>query len=304
MEREKPLIVITGPTAAGKTDFSIKLAKAIGGEIISADSMQVYRELDIGTDKISRDKMDGIPHYLIDVLRPDEYFSVADFVREADKAIREIRSKGKFPLIVGGTGFYIRALLFGLSPVPSADEKVRKKLSKFSTEELYSRLKKIDPEYALKIHSTDRKRIVRALEVYELTGKPLSSFKLPEKPRYDFYGYFLYRNRDELYRRINDRVDSQIERGLIEEAKKLLSYGKDITAFQALGYKEMLPYIEGKVSLEEAVRNLKRRTRQFAKRQFTWFKKEKGFKWINLSEVQEEEVINIIKSDLNKGGAL
>ncbi|WP_457568799.1 tRNA (adenosine(37)-N6)-dimethylallyltransferase MiaA [Desulfurobacterium sp.] len=304
MEREKPLIVITGPTAAGKTDFSIKLAKAIGGEIISADSMQVYRELDIGTDKISPDRMEGIPHHLIDIVNPDDYFSVADFVREADKAIREIRKRGKFPLIVGGTAFYIRALLYGLSPVPPADEDIRRELSKLSTEKLYSFLKEVDPDYASKIHKTDRKRIIRALEVYKLTGKPLSSFKLPEKPRYDFYGYFLYRNRDELYRRINNRVDSQIERGLVQEARKLLSYGKGITAFQALGYKEMLPYIEGRVSLEEAVRNLKRRTRQFAKRQFTWFRKEKGFKWINLSEIPEQEVINIIKDDLRKGGVL
>ncbi len=304
MEREKPLIVITGPTAAGKTDFSIKLAKAIGGEIISADSMQVYRELDIGTDKISPDRMEGIPHHLIDIVDPDDYFSVADFVKEADKAIREIRKRGKFPLIVGGTAFYIRALLYGLSPVPPADEDIRRELSKLSTEELYSSLKEVDPDYASKIHKTDRKRIIRALEVYKLTGKPLSSFKLPEKPRYDFYGYFLYRNRDELYRRINNRVDSQIERGLVQEARKLLSYGKGITAFQALGYKEMLPYIEGRVSLEEAVRNLKRRTRQFAKRQFTWFRKEKGFKWINLSEIPEQEVINIIKDDLRKGGVL
>ncbi|OMH40977.1 tRNA (adenosine(37)-N6)-dimethylallyltransferase MiaA [Desulfurobacterium indicum] len=304
MEREKPLIVITGPTAAGKTDFSIKLAKAIGGEIISADSMQVYRELDIGTDKISSDRMEGIPHHLIDIVYPDVYFSVADFVKEADRAIREIRKRGKFPLIVGGTAFYIRALLYGLSPVPPADESIRRELSKVSTEELYSSLKKVDPGYASKIHKTDRKRIIRALEVYKLTGKPLSSFKLPEKPRYEFYGYFLYRNRDELYKRINNRVDSQIERGLVQEARKLLSYGKGITAFQALGYKELLPYIEGKVSLEEAVRDLKRRTRQFAKRQFTWFRREKGFKWINLSEIPEEEVINVIKDDLRKGGVL
>ncbi|WP_456396962.1 tRNA (adenosine(37)-N6)-dimethylallyltransferase MiaA [Desulfurobacterium sp.] len=304
MEREKPLIVITGPTAAGKTDFSIKLAKVIGGEIISADSMQVYRELNIGTDKILPDRMEGIPHHLIDVVDPDEYFSVADFVREADKVIEKVRKKGKFPLIVGGTAFYIRALLYGLSTLPSADENIRRDLNKLSTEELYNSLRDIDPVYASKINKTDRKRVIRALEVYKLTGKPLSSFKLPEEPRYEFYGYFLYRNRDELYRRINNRVDSQIERGLVQEARKLLSYGKEITAFQALGYKEMLPYIEGKVSLEEVVRNLKRRTRRFAKRQFTWFRKEKGFKWINLSEIPEEKVIDIIKDDLRKGGVL
>ncbi|WP_457567835.1 tRNA (adenosine(37)-N6)-dimethylallyltransferase MiaA [Desulfurobacterium sp.] len=304
MEKQKPLIVIAGPTAAGKTDFSIKLAKAVDGEIISADSMQVYRGLDIGTDKISPDRTEGIPHYLINIVSPDKPFSVGDFVAEADRAIRKIREKNKFPLIVGGTAFYIRALLYGLSSVPPADKAIRGRLNKLSSEYLYDRLKKIDPQYASRIHPGDRKRIIRALEVYELTGKPLSSFKLPEKPRYEFYGYFLYRDRGELYRRINDRVDSQIKRGLVEETKKLLVYGKNITAFQALGYKEMLPYIEGKTTLEDAVENLKRRTRQFAKRQFTWFRKEKGFKWINLSRVTEEEALDIIKSDLEKGGVL
>ncbi|SNR58791.1 tRNA (adenosine(37)-N6)-dimethylallyltransferase MiaA [Desulfurobacterium atlanticum] len=301
MERELPVVILTGPTATGKTDFSIKLAKEIDAEIISADSMQVYKELDIGTDKISYEGMKGIPHHLIDIVPPDRPFSVADFVREADKAIKEIRERGKIPLVVGGTGFYIRSLIYGLPELPPKDENLRKELEKIPSEKLYDELKRVDPLYASRISPEDRKRIIRAIEVYKLTGKPLSSFKEPDTPRYRFVGYFLYRNRDELYKRIENRVDSQIKRGLVEEAKKLLSYGREITAFQALGYKEMLPYIEGEVSLEEVVRVLKRRTKQFAKRQFTWFRKEKGFKWLNMSQIPEEDIINMIKEDIKKG---
>lgn len=299
---EKPLIVITGPTATGKTDFSLKLARRIGGEIISADSMQVYKGLDVGTDKVSKEIRKEIPHHLIDVVSPKEKFSVADFVKLSDKAIEEIRKRGKYPIIVGGTGLYIKSLLYGLPQTPPSDSKIRERLSKLSTEVLYKKLKEVDPKYAEKIGEKDRKRTIRALEVFEITGKPISSFKQhQEKPRYEFLGYFLYRDRKELYKRIEDRVDSQIKRGLVEEAKWLLSFGKDTTAFQALGYKELLPYLEGKTSLEEAVKTLKRRTKEFAKRQFTWFKKEPKFKWVNLSKISEEELLEIIEKDL-KGG--
>jgi len=298
---KKPFIVIAGPTATGKTDFSIELARKIGGEIISADSMQVYRGLDVGTDKVSEEIRREIPHYLIDVVEPWEKFSVADFVRLADRAIEEIWKKGKYPIVVGGTGFYIKSLLYGLPETPPSDEEVRRELQKLPTEELYERLLEVDKEYAKRVGSRDRKRIVRALEVYEVTGKPITAFKVwGERPRYPFLGYFLYRNRPELYKRIEERVDSQIERGLIEETKKLLTYGRDLTAFQALGYKEILEYLDGKKSLEEAVRTLKSRTKSFAKRQFTWFRKEGGFKWINLSEIPEEEVIKVIEGDLKK----
>ncbi|TCK06566.1 tRNA (adenosine(37)-N6)-dimethylallyltransferase MiaA [Phorcysia thermohydrogeniphila] len=299
MTKGKPLIVITGPTATGKTDFSIQLAREIDGEIISADSMQVYKGLDIGTDKVSEEIRKEIPHYLIDVVEPYEKFSVADFVKVADRAIEEIQEKGKFPIVVGGTGFYIRALLYGVPETPPSSEEVRKELEKFSTEELYAELLKVSPDYAKKIGKNDRKRIIRALEVYRLTGKPITAFpERGEKPRYPFLGYFLYRNREELYRRIEDRVDSQIRRGLVEETKWLLKFGRNLTAFQALGYKEILEYLEGRMSLEEAVRLLKRRTKQFAKRQFTWFRKEPKFKWVNLSEISEEEVIELIKNDI------
>ena len=294
------IVVIAGPTAVGKTDLSLKLARRIGGEIVSADSMQVYRGLDVGTDKVSPEKSGGIKHYLIDVREPYESFSVADFVREADRAIREIWRRGKIPIIVGGTGFYIDALLYGIPPLPPRSEAFRRKLEGKSTEELFSLLRKVDPEYAERINRNDRRRIVRALEVYELTGKPLSHFQRKGERRYRFLAYFIYRNRDELYRRIEDRVDFQIRRGLVEEAKRLLRFGKGITAFQALGYKEMLEYIEGRMTFDEAVRLLKRRTKEFARRQFTWFRKRPEFKWINLSEVGEEGAIRIIEKDIEK----
>jgi len=299
MSKEKPLIVITGPTATGKTDFSIRLAREIGGEIISADSMQVYKGLDIGTDKVAKEIRKEIPHYLIDVVEPYEKFSVADFVKEADRAVEEIRKKGKFPIVVGGTGFYIRALLYGVPETPPSSEEVRRELEKHTTKELYAELLKVSPDYAKKIGKNDRKRIIRALEVYRLTGKPITDFSpKKDKPRYPFLGYFLYRNREELYKRIADRVDSQIRRGLVEETKWLLKFGRNLTAFQALGYKEMLEYLDGRMDLEEAVKLLKRRTKQFAKRQFTWFRKEPKFKWVNLSQVREEEVIELIKRDI------
>jgi len=202
----KPLIVITGPTATGKTDFSIELARKIGGEVISADSMQVYKGLDVGTDKVSPELRKEIPHYLIDVVEPTESFSVADFVREADRAVEEIWKKGKYPIVVGGTGFYIKALLYGLPKTPPSDERVREELSKLSTEELYRKVIEVSPSYALKVGPKDRKRLIRALEVYTLTGKPITDFKpFGERPRYPFIGYFLYRDRPELYRRIEDR---------------------------------------------------------------------------------------------------
>ncbi len=297
----KPLIVITGPTATGKTDFSIELAREVGGEIISADSMQVYRGLDVGTDKVSKEIREEIPHYLIDVVEPTEKFSVADFVKEADRAVREIWEKGKYPIVAGGTGFYIRALLYGLPKTPPSREEIRKELSEVDTEKLYEEVKKVSPEYAEKVGKRDRKRLIRALEVYRITGKPITAFKREqEEPRYPFLGYFLYRDRRELYRRIEDRVESQVKRGLIEEAKKLLSYGEELTALQALGYKEMKGYLQGKMELKKAKELLKKRTKEFAKRQFTWFKREKGFKWINLSKVSQDELIKLIKEDLKR----
>jgi len=299
--REKPLIVITGPTATGKTDFSIKLAEEIGGEIISADSMQVYKGLDVGTDKVSAELRRKIPHHLIDVVEPTGPFSVADFVKMADRAVKEIWQRGKYPIVVGGTGFYIKALLFGLPETPPSDERIREELKRLSNRELYAELLKVCPDYAKKVGPGDRKRLIRALEVYRLTGRPITEFKRwGERARYPFIGYFLYRNRPELYRRIEDRVESQVKRGLVDEARELLSLGEGLTALQALGYKEMAGYLKGEMSLEEAKRLLKRRTKEFAKRQFTWFRKEPHFKWVNLSEVSEGELLEMIKKELKK----
>ena len=299
--KKKPLIVITGPTATGKTDFSLLLAREIGGEVISADSMQVYKGLDVGTDKVSKEVREEIPHYLIDEVEPTEKFSVADFVERADRAIEEIWKRGKYPIVVGGTGFYIKALLFGLPQTPPSDERVREELKRLSDQELYAEVLKVSPDYAEKVGPKDRKRLIRALEVYRLTGKPITAFEQwGSKPRYPFLGYFLYRDRPELYKRIEDRVESQVKRGLVEEARRLLSLGEDLTALQALGYKEMAGYLKGEVSLEEAKRLLKRRTKEFAKRQFTWFRKEPYFKWVNLSEVSQEELLKMIKEELKE----
>ena len=299
--KKKPLIVITGPTATGKTDFSLLLAREIGGEVISADSMQVYKGLDVGTDKVSKEVREEIPHYLIDEVEPTEKFSVADFVERADRAIEEIWKRGKYPIVVGGTGFYIKALLFGLPQTPPSDERIREELKKLSDQELYAEVLKVSPDYAEKVGPKDRKRLIRALEVYRLTGKPITAFEQwGSRPRYPFLGYFLYRNRPELYKRIEDRVESQVKRGLVEEARRLLSLGEDLTALQALGYKEMAGYLKGEVSLEEAKRLLKRRTKEFAKRQFTWFRKEPYFKWVNLSEVSQEELLKMIKEELKE----
>lgn len=295
------MIVITGPTATGKTDFSLKLAREVGGEVISADSMQVYKGLDVGTDKVSKAVREEIPHHLIDVVEPTEKFSVADFVREADRAVEEIWKRGKYPIVVGGTGLYIKALLYGLPQTPPSDPALREELKRVPTEELFKEALKVCPEYAEKVGPNDRKRLIRAVEVFRLTGKPITAFKQwSDTPRYPFLGYFLFRNRDELYKRIENRVEDQVRRGLLEEAKWLLSLGEDLTALQALGYKEMAGFLQGKASLEEAKRLLKRRTKEFAKRQFTWFRKEKGFKWVNLSEISEEELLEIIKRELKK----
>lgn len=299
--KRKPLIVITGPTAVGKTDFSLLLAREIGGEIISADSMQVYKGLDIGTDKVSREVRKAIPHYLIDEVEPSEKFSVADFVERADRAVREIWKKGKYPIVVGGTGFYIKALLFGLPETPPSNGKLREELKELSDQELYREVLKVSPEYAEKVGPRDRKRLIRALEVFRLTGRPITSFKLWQKePRYPFLGYFLYRNRPELYKRIEDRVESQVERGLVDEARRLLAMGEGLTALQALGYKEMAGYIKGEMTLNQAKELLKRRTKEFAKRQFTWFRKEPYFRWVNLSEVSQEELLKRIKEELKE----
>jgi tRNA dimethylallyltransferase len=284
--------VIFGPTAVGKTQLAIELARAINGEIISADSMQVYRGMNIGTAKPTLAERQGIPHHLIDIRNPDEEWTVSDFIGESQKSKVEIKNKGKTPIIVGGTGLYLWSLIEGFAfPITPADKDVRARLEKEPVSALCSRLSAIDPKAAAKIHSNDKKRIIRALEVYELTGKPISKLQESRQPKaesrkqeYTLIGLDL--PREELYARINRRVDSMIAKGLIEEVKELLATGctKELRSLQALGYKEAIEYIEGRWTIGQMTGELKKRTRNFARRQMTWFRRFAGVKWFSPEE--------------------
>jgi tRNA dimethylallyltransferase len=279
------MIIILGPTAVGKTKVSIEIAKRLGGEIISADSMQVYRGMDIGTAKPTLKEQQGIPHHLIDIKDPDEAFSVSDFVKQVKELSREITQRDKVPIIVGGTGLYLWALLKGYAfPLAAADKNVRQRLEKETPSALYSRLSRIDPQAAQKIHPNDKKRIIRALEVYELTGQPISMLQTKNKAiakhqKPILIGLTL--PRETLYQRIEERVDQMVEKGLIEEVKGLLAKGfsKELPSFQALGYKEVAEYLDAERSKEEMINELKKRTRNFARRQMAWFKRFKDVKW-------------------------
>jgi len=275
----------------GKTKYAIALAKKVNGEIISADSMQVYKGMNIGTAKPSKREMRGISHHLIDLKLPNEEWNVSLFVDTAEKLIQDIRRRGKTPIIVGGTGLYIWTFLEGFSfPIAPSDKKLREKLSKLSSEKLYARLKKVDPPAAKKIHPNDKKRIIRALEVYELTGKKMSVLQKktrdqrPETRDQETKIICLNMPREKLYKKIETRVDKMVKKGLVEEVKKLVKkgYGKQLTAMQALGYKEIIDYLEGRVSKEEAIATLKKRTRHFARRQLIWFRRFKDAKWVEV----------------------
>ena len=280
-----PLLVVLGPTASGKTALSIELAKKYGGEIISADSRQVYRHMDIGTDKIAVDKREGVPHWLIDVVEPSERFTVADFKKLAEKKIDEIFARGNLPMLVGGTGLYIRAITQNFK-IPDQDLGVREKLMKELEEEggkekLYERLCKLDPESSKKIHKNNIPYLVRALEIVAATGAGKPNLK--GEPKYKCLQTGIAWPREILFERINKRVDEQIGRGLLEETKKLLDMGlgKKLASMQSLGYKEIVQYLDGALTLEEALELLKNNTRNFAKRQMTWFKKDEGILWVN-----------------------
>jgi len=268
-------VLLFGPTASGKTELSLELAKKLNAEIISADSMQVYRYMDIGTAKPSKEQRKTVPHHLIDMVDPDEEWTVSSFMDSADKLIKDIKDRGKTPLIVGGTGLYLNAFINGYSfPIAAKDDSIRKRLSEKTAEELFSYLKKIDPEAAKKISRNDRKRMSRALEVYEQTGKPISELQKKNK-RAGLKLICLDMDREKLYERINKRVDDMIKKGLADEVKGLLNkgYSKDLTSMQALGYKEMVGHLEGKLGFEETVELIKRKTRNFARRQLTWFRR-------------------------------
>ncbi len=301
MGERKPIIVIGGPTGVGKTALSLKLAERIGGEIISADSMAVYRGMDIGTAKPSEEERKRIRHHLIDVVEPNETFSIKQFIDLADRAVEEIRKRGKVPIVVGGTYMYIHPFLYGLAETPPGDWKLREELYKRAEregkEKLWEELLKIDPLYASKIHPNDLRRIVRALEVYTLTGKPYSSFHGNwDKPRYEYLGVFLYRPWKSQYRRIVNRVWDMVGKGLLGEIRELMLKGfkEAITAPQAIDYKEFIPYFEGEKTLIECIYDTIRHTKEQAKRQLRWFKRYKDWLKINLDETGYDEAVSLI----------
>lgn len=287
---KKPLIILTGPTAVGKTKASIGLAKAIGGEIISADSMQVYRHMDIGSAKITKEEMADIPHYLIDVLEPEEEFHVVRFQQMAKAAMADMYSRGKIPIIVGGTGFYIQALLYDIDFTENEGDSVyREKLEALAKEKgaayLHGQLAMVDPKAAEEIHANNIKRVIRALEFYHQTGQKISEHNERERQKespYQFCYFVLNDRRECLYERIDQRVDQMIRNGLVQEVQALKERGctKQMVSMQGLGYKEIFSYLEGDCSLEEAVYIIKRDTRHFAKRQLTWFKRERDVIWV------------------------
>ncbi|HJC73525.1 MAG TPA: tRNA (adenosine(37)-N6)-dimethylallyltransferase MiaA [Candidatus Mediterraneibacter faecavium] len=296
----KPLIILAGPTAVGKTSLSIRLAKETGGEIISADSMQVYRHMDIGSAKITKEEMGGVPHYLVDVLEPEEEFNVVRFQQMAKEAAERIWKKGKIPLVVGGTGFYIQALLYDIDFTENdGDESYRRQLEQKASDEegaseLYEMLKTVDPKAAQEIHPRNIKRVIRALEFYHQTGKKISEHNETQRQKESpyHYAYFVLTDeRSRLYERIDQRVDLMMEEGLLDEVCYLKERGvrKDSTAMQGLGYKELYEYLEGRYPLDEAVRIIKRDTRHFAKRQLTWFKRERDVIWADKSVIGQEE---------------
>lgn len=297
MNKKLKGIVISGATGVGKTDLSIKLAKRLNADIISADASQVYKFLDIGTAKVTEDEMQGIKHYMIDVVEPDEDYSVGDFEVEVNKILHEKEENDENIILVGGTGLYIRAITDGFSDLPTKDEKIRKDLEKKSLEELQEILKALDLQAYNEIDLNNKLRLVRAIEVCKITGGKFSELRVKniKKNNYNFLKVFLTRNREELYERINKRVDIMIQKGLVEEAKKVYNnYEDSLYKISAIGYKELFNYFDGKVSLEEAIEDIKRESRRYAKRQMTWFRKEKDYLIYNLSEISEKEIIEDI----------
>ena len=291
-------IVIAGATGVGKTNLSIKLAQKINAEIISADASQVYKELDIGTAKVTQEEMQGIPHYMIDVVNPDEDYSVGDFERAVNDILNEnVNKSEKNIIIAGGTGLYIKSITDGFAKLPSKDEKIRAELESKSIEELQEILKKIDEKSYKEIDLFNKLRLVRAIEVCLLTGGKFSELRVQnvKKNNYKFLKIFLTRNREELYERINKRVDIMISKGLINEARKIYdNYQKSLYKISSIGYKELFSYFERKIILEEAIEEIKKESRRYAKRQMTWFRKEKNYIVYNLSEISEDEIIKDI----------
>lgn len=314
MNQKQNLLVIVGPTAIGKTAVSINVAKKLNGEIISADSMQIYKYMDIGTAKIKPEEMEGIPHYLIDIVYPDEEFTVADFKNYSEKYIKQINDKNKIPIVVGGSGLYLNSIVYKLKFAQikkneSFRLKCEKLVDQYGVGYLYDRLCQVDPITSNNISPNDTKRIIRALEVYHETGKPMSYFNKNFREKTDKYNLVmvgLNTDRAKLYSRIEKRVDKMIEEGLIEEVKNLLNmgYSRELTSMQAIGYKEIISYLYGEIDLEEAIEILKRNTRRFAKRQLTWFKRDDRIKWIDIDKFNDMDeignfIVNYYKNELS-----
>lgn len=303
------VIVICGPTASGKTSLSIELAKQINGEIVSADSMQIYEDMNIGTAKPTVEEMDGIKHYLIGGISPTVRYSVADYKKAALSAIDEILKKGKTPIVVGGTGLYVDSLVYGIDyDDVEVDLEYRNKLENIANEKgleyLYNEAKKIDPQAMEKISINDQKRILRVLEIYNATGKTKTEQEIESRSKenpYDYYVFAIDMEREKLYERINKRVDIMLEQGLVDEVKQVTEKYKNLpTAIQGLGYKEVIEYLNGNCSYEEMVEKIKIETRHYAKRQLTWFRKNKDIVWINGLDKKQNN-IDIILKGVNGG---
>ena len=306
---KKPFVVIGGATACGKTDVGVLLAEKINGEIISADSMQVYRYMDIGTAKPTKQEMKNIKHYLIDEIEPDEEYNVMIFQKKAKQYMEEIWNKGKIPILVGGTGFYINAIVYdALFEETEQDNTFRNKMYQFAkqngAEALYQKLKEVDPVYAQTLHANNVKRVVRALEYHHFTGQLFSEYNAEQKQKpspYNTAMIILTMERQKLYDRIEKRIDNMIQQGLLEEVEMLLKkgYTKDLVSMQAIGYKELIPYFSQQITLEQAVYDLKKNTRHFAKRQLTWFKRQTEGVWIDITdqnlEQATEKIIRYLK---------
>ena len=308
---KEKLLTILGPTGIGKTSVSLEVAKNLNGEIISCDSMQIYKYMDIGTAKITNENMNNIPHYLIDIVYPSDEFTVHDYKLKAEEYIYNINFRNKLPILVGGTGLYLNSIVYELKftnvePNMKLREKYDQIADEYGNEKLYDKLVKIDPLSAENININDRKRIIRALEIFNETGKPMSNYNKDfrkESNKYDLIMIGLTMDRPILYSRINNRVDKMFEMGLVEEVEGLLNmgYSKDLISMKAIGYKEIIPYIEGKASLEETVELLKRNTRRYAKRQLTWFRRDKRIKWIDVGQFNSLQSIGKFISDYAEG---
>lgn len=298
---QKPLIILTGPTAVGKTDLSIRLAKAVGGEIISADSMQIYKYMDIGTAKITPEQMQGVPHYLIDTLMPDEPFNVVIFQKMAKAAMEKIYAAGHIPMLVGGTGFYIQSVLYDIDFEDNDNDMEYRHFLEAACEKngplwLHSRLEAVDPQSAAEIHANNVKKVIRALEYYHKTGQKISEHNRIQRMKpspYRFVYFVLEQERKTLYERIEKRIDQMLSQGLVDEVGRLLDmgYSRDLVSMQGLGYKEIIDYLQGRISFDEAVYILKRDTRHFAKRQMTWFRRERDVCYIQKEQYPDEEHI-------------